>query len=181
MTDTVVTLVTRDATVDNLSADDYRDIFTELRQNLSLDKLIGVLHSEYSKATWSKYERGELELNRTMRCELRRGVGLAELPATVADAVTARTHPDAAVWAVGDGDANHVILVAKRDDVALHVNGGVTCIAEIPCNRGYTDRGKRKSVIRPWVSKTQLERFQGLQDGLSWRDVIDAGLAALGQ
>lgn len=200
MTTTPVTLVTRDATLDNLSAGDYRDIFAELRQNLSLDKLIGVMASQFSKATWSKFERGEMEPNRTMRSELRRAVNLPALPETVTEAVSNRTSPDAAVWMVGDGTAQQVLLVGAHDSLTLHVNGSVTATPgtgawlidafdavvanppttdahSVPCNRGYTARTPRKALIRPVASTTQNERRTALL--ASWKDVIDAGLLAL--
>ena len=198
---TPVTLVTKDATLDNLSVNDYRDIFTELRQNLSLDKLIGVMGSSYSKATWSKYERGELELNRTMRSELRKAVNLPALPETVADAVSHRTSPDAEVWTVGDGafSAGKVLLInGEHQDLVLHVNGTVQAMAnsgnflvdafdsiitnppmahQPPCNRGYTGATGRKPLIRPVASIEQNERRIAVS--ASWRDVIAAGLDAL--
>ena len=178
---TPVTLVTKDATLDNLSVNDYRDIFTELRQNLSLDKLIGVMGSSYSKATWSKYERGELELNRTMRSELRKAVNLPALPETVADAVSHRTSPDAEVWTVGDGafSAGKVLLInGEHQDLVLHVNGTVQAMPhQPPCNLGYTGAVRRKRLIRPVASVEQNERRMALS--ASWNDVITAGLDAL--
>lgn len=203
---TPVTLVTKDATKDNLTDQDYRDIFTELRQNLSLDKLIGVMQSTYSKAAWSRYERGDYELTRQMRCELRRAVGLAELPATITDAVANHAHADASVWLAGDGLAKHVILVANTQDLTLHVNGSVAQEPSIKCypsntgvgstenrsqyidteNASQTQIGgstaflrKRAKLVRPVASVEQNERRAAL--GVAWRDVIDAGLKALSQ
>ena len=57
-----VTLVTRDATLDDLSTQDYRDIYDELREKddrngsyaVSLDKFVTLVSSQYSKAQWSK-------------------------------------------------------------------------------------------------------------------------------
>lgn len=177
MSDTPVTLVTKDATLDNLSVTDYRDIFTELRQNLSLDKLIGVMHSQFSKATWSKYERGELELNRTMRSELRKAVNLPALPETVAEAVGTRTSPDAEVWTVGNGTAGKVLLVGAHDDLMLHVNGSVAVAQGMQRNLGYTSTTKRKRLIRPVASVEQNQRRVALS--ASWRDVVEAGLNVL--
>lgn len=203
---TPVTLVTSNATQDNLTDQDYKDIFAELRQNLSLDKLIGVMGSQYSKAAWSRYERGDYELTRQMRCELRRAVSLPELPPTITDAVASHAHADASVWMTGDGRAKHVILVATSHDSTLHVNSGVTVQPSIKCypsntpldsteNRleyidtdlhGETKIGgstafsrKRRSLVRPVASPEQNERRAAL--GVAWRDVIDAGLAALSQ
>jgi hypothetical protein len=203
---TPVTLVTSNATQDNFTDQDYKDIFAELRQNLSLDKLIGVMQSQYSKAAWSRYERGDYELTRQMRCELRRAVSLPELPPTITDAVANHAHADASVWLAGDGRAKHVILVATSHDSTLHVNSGVTVQPSIKCypsntpldsteNRleyidtdlhGETKIGgstafsrKRAKLVRPVASAEQNERRAAL--GVAWRDVIDAGLAALSQ
>jgi len=198
---TPVTLVTKDATLDNLSTADYRDIFTELRQNLSLDKLIGVMGSSYSKATWSKYERQELELNRTMRSELRRAVNLPALPETVTEAVNNRTSPDAEVWTVGDGafSAGKVLLISgEHQDLVLHVNGAVQAMPNsgsflinafdsivtnppMPHSTGVTSvttvATPRKPLIRPVASIEQNERRAALL--ASWKDVIEAGLRVL--
>ena len=124
-----VTLVTRDASLDNLSVADYRDIYDELRARdaatgaygVSLDKFVTLVTSAYSKAQWSKYHNGETALTRTMRNELRRAVGLPLLPPTVAEAAAAAS-PDAAVWQVGTGPAEHVIMVASPEPLTLHVN-----------------------------------------------------------
>jgi hypothetical protein len=204
-----ITLVTKDATLDNLSASDYRDIFTELRQNLSLDKLIGVMGSTYSKAAWNRYERGDYELTRSMRNELRRAVNLPSLPATVADTVTSHTSPNAAVWMVGEGTAQQVILISNHDDLTLHINGDVAVIAETPCNPSNTEVISTKTGFqyidtdlhmqtqidastpvcrhRPKRHRPKLVRpvaslaqdAQRLALGRSWCEVIDAGLSAL--
>lgn len=172
-----VTKVTQDATLDDLSAIDYRDIFTELRQNLSLDKLIAQIGSAYSKAAWNRYEKGDYDLTRTMRNELRLAVGLPALPETVADAVASRTSPDASVWVAGDGTAGTVILVADGVKTTLHVNGVVSEVHETPCNPSNSSATPRKPLIRPVASKAQDERRKALKT--SWRDVIEAGLKSL--
>ena len=121
MTAIPVTLVTRNASADSLTDADYGEIFAELRQQHSLAQLCELLQSKYSRALWNKYERGETTLTRTMRNELRRAVGLPLLPPTVAEAAAAAS-PDAAVWQVGTGPAEHVIMVASPEPLTLHVN-----------------------------------------------------------
>jgi len=173
-----VTRVTANATLDDLSVQDYREIYEELRQTLSLDKLVAQLGSAFSKATWSKYEARKLDLNRTMRSELRRGVGLPELPKTVADAVAESTSPDAAVWKVGDGVAETVVMVAGTS-VALTVNseGEVTEGHVTAVTRPVRGDTTRRRVIRPVASQGQ--NAQRLALSASWSEVIDAGLAAI--
>ena len=66
---TPVTLITRDATLDDPSAADYRDIYDELcgrdppspAHAVSPDKfLVTIVTSAYSKAQWSSTHNGEV-------------------------------------------------------------------------------------------------------------------------
>lgn len=193
-----VTLVTRDATLDDLSTQDYRDIYDELRERddatgvyaVSLDKFVTLVSSQYSKAQWSKYHNGETTLTRTMRNELRHCVGLKLLPPTVAEA-TASASPDAAVWQVGDGPADSVIMVTGTEPMVLHVNGSVS-VADVPATMPtlppvtpVTQTRKRaRNAPRPFVSNEQEARQKSLLDkgiAASWRDIINRGLDALEQ
>ena len=186
-----VTMVTRDATLDDLSLTDYRDIYDELRGRdpvtgayaVSLDKFVTLVTSAYSKAQWSKYHNGETTLTRAMRNELRRTVGLAPLPPTVAEA-TAAASPDAAVWQVGDGPAEHVIMVTTPEPIALHVNGAVSVVStetESQQNARVTGvtrtPAQRRHYARPTATEAQNNRRLALC--VQWREIIDAGLAAL--
>ena len=173
-----VSLLTKDATLDDLSMGDYRDIFNELREKMSLDKLVDLLHSQYSKAQWSKFEHSpDMVLTRIMRNELRRAVGQPELPPTVAEC-TAQVSPDASVWQVGEGTPEHVIMVGSSP-VTLHVNSGVSVVApERHVTVVTAGQIQREYTARPYVSKSQKERFLALPVR-SWAEVIEAGLAAL--
>jgi hypothetical protein len=181
-----VTLVTKDATLDDLSDGDYREIYEELcrlspegkrtKDSLSFDKFMASIGSHFSKALWAKYENGEVRLNRAQRNELRAAMNLPLLPPTVADA-TAQASPDAAVWSVGDGVPEHVIMVSDTP-VTLHVNGAVSTVAQTSNVTGVT-RGKfqRKRYVRPCVPFEYAERLAGLV-GVSWQDVFERGLQA---
>jgi hypothetical protein len=179
---TPVTLVTRDATLDNLSAGDYRDMVDELRGKMSIDKMIAALESQWSKALWAKVEHGEVAPNRSQRNELRRHFNRPPLPPTVAEA-TAQASPDAAVWQVGEGTPETVIMVTAARPLTLHVNGTVTAEEYAPLPRYATQdtpgqaKRVRRYVTRPTPSKTQVERFTRLST--TWRNVIDAGLSAM--
>jgi hypothetical protein len=178
------TLITRDASLDDLSAGDYRDIFDELRpvdpktgNRLSLDKFIASIGSVYSKALWHAYDTGERTLNRQQRSELRIACGLPPLPPTVAEA-TAQASPDAAVWRVGDGVPEHVIMVDSTP-ITLNINSGVSVVTPAPDVTGVTARSTpRKRYARPCVTESQNKRFLDLSVR-SWQDVIEAGLTAL--
>ncbi len=173
-----VTLVTRNADADELTPDDYREMFDELKQGHSLSQLVSIIGSQFSRALWNQYERGEKPLSRPMRNELRRAVGLAALPPTVAEA-TATASPSAAVWQVGDGVPDTVIMVSG-EPCTIRVNGAVEVVPQTARVTGVTaGRIERKRYIRPCIPESYSERLQGLTDGLTWLDVIDAGLAAL--
>lgn len=185
---TPVTLVTKDATLDNLSLQDYRDIWQELRQNHSLRDVIAAMQSQLSPARWSQYEKredGKDTPSRQMRNDLRRAVGLPLLPPTVADAV-AQASPDAAVWYIGVEGApppDTVIMVAAEHEIWVHVNGTVEATQAAPFAANVTPvtKGKveRKHYLRPCVPFEYSERLQRLGDGFSWVDVIEAGLRTL--
>lgn len=180
-----VTTVTRNATRDDLSADDYRDIYRELRQYdeqarryaVSLDKFIGMIGSQFSKALWNKYDHGEKELNRDQRNELRKAVGLTLLPMTISEA-TADVDPDAEVVKVGDGTPQKVILLTSCEPLTLTVNGEIEAD---PLTSHVTEvtrplRG-RKPIIRPVASIDQNKRRMAVS--ASWGEIIEAGLKAL--
>lgn len=174
-----VTLLTQNATLDDLSAGDYRDIFTEIREKMSLDKFCALVNSQYSKAQWSKYEHDANMLpTRPMRNELRRAVGQSELPPTVAECA-AQASPDAAVWRVGEGVPEHLIMVGS-DPITLHVNSGVTVVTpEAHVTVVTAGQVRRKRYARPCVSEVQNRRFLALPVRSAWSDVIEAGLWVL--
>ena len=180
---THATLLTRDATLDDLSLSDYMDMFWEIRGKMSLDRMVVELRSEYSKAQWWKVEHSEMVPNRIMRNELRRHHNRPPLPPTVAE-VTAQASPDAAVWQVGDGTPDTVIMVTAPHPLTLHVNGSVTVAgngADVPCYPSNTPLPaqvrRRRHVTRPTPSEAQVARFTRLS--VTWRAVLDAGLSAL--
>lgn len=179
-------LLTRDATLDDMSASDYRDMYDEVRGKgvvadreylHSLDQFIVMVRSEYSKGHWSRYHRGELVLTRTMRNELRRAMGQKLLPPTVAEA-TAAASPDAAVWQVGEGVPDIVIMLPHGDPITLHVNGSASVVdAQQPAHGAVRPRTRTQRSAR--YTTSQMQRRRALC--VSWRAVVDAGLTALEQ
>ena len=176
-------LITRDATLDDLSLSDYVDMVQELRGTLSLEKLIAVLGSQYSKPLWDRVAKGEAAPNRNQRNELRRYYGMPLLPPTVAEA-TAAASPDAAVWQVGDGPADSVIMVTGTEPLTLHVNGAVSVAsgdAGMPQDAHVTEvtRTKRPRRYYARYNATEPQNNRRLALGVSGNDVIEAGLTAL--
>ena len=188
-----VICITRDATLDDLSTQDYRDIYDELRERdeaagtyaVSLDKFVTLVTSSYSKAQWSKYHNGETTLTRTMRNELRLCVGLKPLPPTVAEA-TSTASPDAAVWQVGNGPAEHVIMVTTQEPMTLHVNGAVSVVGTEPQSQrdGVVTAVTRTKPPEPYRTRptaTEAQNRRRAALGVKWAQIIERGLAALEQ
>ncbi len=177
-----VALVTRDATLDELSLSDYLEMCEELRpvdpktgNKLSIDKFIARIGSQWSKPLWHQVIGGEKNLNRSQRNELRAAMGLPLLPPTVAEC-TAQASPDAAVWRVGEGVPEHVIMVGS-EPVTLHVNSDVSVVEPERHVTGVTTgQVRRKYRVRPWVSESQERRFLALPVRSTWGEVIEAGL-----
>ena len=124
-----VTMVTRNADADDLTDDDYHDIYIELRGQHTLREFAALSQTRYSIAWWSKIEHGA-ELTRDARNDLRRAVGLAPLPPTVAQA-TASADPGAVVYQVGAAPATRVILVGHPAPLTMHLNGELDVSEEI--------------------------------------------------
>lgn len=172
---TPVTVVTRNAHTDDLTDDDYRDIYAELREQYTLRQFALMSTTVYSIAWWSKYEHGEVELTRTARNELRRAVGLAELPVTVAEAV-GLADPDATVYRVGTERPDVVILAAHQAPIVMHLNGSLTVAADVPPNSHVTEvtrRTRRKTVsILPAIWDVLNRARQSA--GLTWDEYLFA-------
>lgn len=182
-----VTLVTENAGQDGLSGADYREIYDEVRgfdaatgkYAVSLDDFVVMVRSAFSKAAWSKYHRGELELNRVMRNELRAAVGLPLLPPSVAE-VVAGVDVDAQVVRVGDELVRRVVLVGTAQAVTVACNGAVQAwvVEGGQASRVTRVTRGRKAVF---VAARLFDRVNALRlsAGLSWADVLVAAERAL--
>lgn len=144
--------VTANASHDDLTDQDYRDIYAELRTGRSLRQFIALIGSGLSAARWSQWEAGARPLSRQMRQELRAAVGLAELPPAVAEAMAA-VEPDADIWQVGTGTADRVMLIARPGPISFHWNGdGPEEIEQAPTRAAVTPvtrPGRRYRYWRP--------------------------------
>ena len=188
---TPVTMVTKDATLDTLSVADYLDMIAELRtpddkgKPMSYDKFIERIGSAWSKALWAKVVEGTALPNRSQRNELRAAMGEALLPMTVAEA-TAQASPDAAVWTVGDGRPDTVIMVSERKPITVHVNGAVSVVTDSFVTEVTGRQEKRRRYWRTCMSLEQKERTAALNQGkppelqMTPQEIYDMGLKACG-
>ncbi len=177
---TPVTLVTQDATLDEFSISDYRDMVIELLQTYSLRQLDDMTGNICSPALWAKVQHGKAHANRAQRNALRKLFDRKPLPATVADTVAESASPDAAVWRIGEGIADTLIMVAESQPMTLHINGSVTVVQECPVTpvtNGRAEFSKRTRYIRPCATETQDSRREAV--GASWAEIIEAGLHAV--
>jgi len=159
---TTITRVSKDASQDNLTESDYRDIFAELRDGISLAKFCVLVVSSFSPATWNKWELGRLPLTRTMRQELRRGVSMVALPPTLAECV-ANVDPDAEVVRVGEEPVKFVILAGAVGRLNLSLNGSVADVSP-PAPR--QDRRHRLTVSNAnfeWLCSAGLSADEAIE------------------
>lgn len=171
MSTVAVTEVTRNAGVD-LADDDYKDIYEELRRQRTLRQFVEMLASRYSIGWWSKYERGDVQLTRAARNELRIAVGLAALPRLVEE-VMGDVDPNAVVYRVGDMRPDRVILVGHDQPLAMRLNGTLT-VEDVPPSgpvTAVTGRRQRVSLsVEPAVGQRLNEAR--LAAGLTWTEFL---------
>lgn len=167
-----VTTITKNAAADEYADTDYREMLEEnwptddSGKRISLDKLILHIDSSVSKAMWWKWQKGEGNLTRSMKNDLRRLVGLPELPPTV-EAVAQGLDPNIEVSQVGI--PTHMVLIP--DDVIVSTAGGkVTARPVTP----VTETSKRTTYQRPWIKKEYRKVMDEM--GVSWEEVFEAGL-----
>lgn len=179
MAGTEVTTLTANATHDDLTGQDYAEMYTELRANRSLDNLVELLQSAFSKAAWSKWERGEGKLNRVMKNELRLAVGLRPLPPTVAEAM-AVADPDATVYQIGHDTPRRVVLIGVNGPVTVRCDSTSVVAAHadrltsVPRNRAYKGY---KALSAPAGIVDRLNALR-LSSGLSWGELLSRLLDA---
>lgn len=190
-----VTVVTANAGQDGLTDADYREIYDEVRgfdaesgkYRMSLEVFVGLVQSEFTRAAWSNYHLGKMRLNRTMRSELRRAVGLPALPPSVAEAV-AGVDEDATVVRVGDDDlVRRVVLLAGSEPMTVSWNGTVSAWAgtvttqdlPAPVMRHVTTVTRARKGV--FVPTGVFDRVNAVRQrrGLSWAQVLEAAEAAL--
>lgn len=178
----MTTRTLRPVGADDMTPADYRDIYTELRANRPLRALVHAAGAAEGRiAYWSRYERNpEAVPDLDGKNELRRLVGLPQLDPPAGAVVTAHADPAAAVWQVGDGPADRVILLAHPGPVTLHVNGAGPQIVDGAQDALYTDvHGPRKAQRRKayWTVRLPAEwRPELASRGLDLRQIVAAAL-----
>jgi hypothetical protein len=131
-------LLTRDATLDDWSTEKYIEVYQEVRGwdegerkfALPLRKWVQLAGGTLTIADWNRFdhsvESGDIKLTRPIRNTLRRVVGAPPLPTTVAETIATNVSPDAAVYRLGSGVGDNVVIVGDvGTGVSLFVNGDV--------------------------------------------------------
>jgi len=172
----------RRAGSDDLTAADYRDIFEELRSGRSLRELVSEAGAAQGRiAYWSRYQRNpDAVPDLDGRNELRRLVGLPELAPPAGDVVTAAVDPAAAVWQVGAGAADRVVLLATPGPLTIHVNGNGPQVVDSNSDALYNDVQAPRSARtrkRAWRPMLPAEwRLELAKRGLDIRQIVAAAL-----
>lgn len=175
-----VTLITAGAgSADTLTDGDYREIYDELRGKTTLRQFAEFIGSGVSFAWWSKYERGEAHLDRERRQELRRAVGLEELPRSVTE-VTGTADADARIWQVGDGQPDRVVMVgrATHEPITMRLNGDLRILDEEDIQKrvvtGVTGSQRARNYRGLSVRRETWERLNvsRLRAGMTWDEFL---------
>ncbi len=180
MTD--VTLVTAQAEKKSpQTPQEWRDVYDDLKGELSLGKFQEKYGIGLSRAAWNKYERGEMPLSSDMKAELRRVIGL---PVPVLEAV-AVADPNAAVYRIGSDAPHTVVMVGTTSPVELRINGTVTASeaphADAAALPPISSQERRQRIYRPYVRPcaTETQDLRREAVGASWAEIIEAGLHAV--
>lgn len=192
--DVNIELLTENATFDPYSDADYRQMFEEGR-GLYVDEagdqqwLMG--YGKFcetvgvgNQAEWNRWYKGERgygttkSLSREYRNALRKLMGLPLLPPTVADAVATNTSPDAAVYQVGEGVADKVILLTPQNGATtLYINGDVRLGMDVSSQSGGavpSGTRSRRAMYRPVLTPELGERVKA--SGMSVSELIEYAL-----
>lgn len=187
-----VTPVTANASIDAFTEQDYKEIYQEVRgydeatntYALSLDKFLLQVGQPPTKATWSKWHNGELEINRTMKNMLRAAVGIPLLPLSLEQAL-ADIAQDAEIVQIGEGAEPHrVIKIATAESLTIYVNGTITAARQ---DEPVTDRvtgvttqkNDTRRRYRPELPPECRELIDAVRkQGLSFQEILQAGLNA---
>ena len=145
----VTPVTTPETRLDDLTNQDYRDIYEELRRGRSLAEFCTLIQTAVHKSWWSQYEAGGRHLNTERKNELRRSVSRGELAPDVSKALEAVTS-DARIWRVGTGDANHVIMLAPDAPRTLTVSLNHTIHVITPDDASNAAETVVTGVTRHW-------------------------------
>lgn len=180
-----VTLVTALAATQDISDDEYRNIYARVAAGRSLRNIELALRSAVSYGWWAKYAAGERTLDRDRKNELRRwarengGPDLPDLPPSPVEAVAQLAHPDAAVWHIGQMVASRIICVgADVGQADLRINGACKLLSSAPAlqspARRCTARYRRKKTKAIRISPETFERLNSArkQAGLTWDEFL---------
>ncbi len=147
---TAVTAITTPETrLDDLTDQDYRDIYEELRRGRSLAEFCTLIQTVVHKSWWSQYETGIKHLNTERKNELRRSVSQGELAPDVSKALEAVTS-DARIWRIGTGNANRVVMLASDTPETLTVSVNHTVHVLTPDDAGNASTPVVTGVTRHW-------------------------------
>jgi hypothetical protein len=184
---TNVTLVTAQSEKKSpQTPEEWRDVYDDLKGDLSFGKFKEKYNIGLSRAAWDKYERGLMPLSNDMKAELRRAVGL---PVPVLEAV-AVADPNAAVYRIGTETPHTVVMVGTTSPVELRINGVVTATETTAVNSHAlpvrATQEKRRRYWRTCMSLEQKERTEALNQGkppelqMTPQEIYDMGLKACG-
>ena len=123
----VTRVTTPETRQDNLTDEDYREIYQEVRTGKSLRQFLLLTRSSVSPSFWSQYEQGTKSLTTERKNELRRAVNLPELAPDPAQALSEVTE-DVQIWRIGQGAANRILMITPEttEPFTVSINGAIS-------------------------------------------------------
>lgn len=178
MPDVVTTITAHPATADDLTETDYREIYAEVRQKMTLRQFVSLAGPHYSIAWWSQFERTEKGLTYHARVALRKIVGLPELPPPVDVALAGAVDEDATICRIGDEQtpARRVLLISHPGSITVHWNGtGPTIVDDVQSPTSahvtpVTAQRQRPGLWRPTLPQEWRQRAAAA--GVDVRSVV---------
>jgi hypothetical protein len=173
-------ILTENAALDDKTNEDYKDICDEIRNLddsankavMSWDKFVIHIGSFRFKAQWANWRNDKATLQWDMKNDLRRAVGLPELPEPAMQVLEKHVHENAKITAykLEPGQLARYVQLSETDP-NLPPNFTGIAVTFKP------KRAKRIGVMRPTVPTKYDEWRRKL--GKSWEDVIQAGLISI--
>lgn len=180
-------ILTENAALDDKTNEDYWDMCDELRIsvdetgkvcNLSWDKFVLRIGSFRFKAQWANWRSGKANLQWDMKNDLRRAVGLPELPKPVQQVLEEHVSENAKISiGISSGEFQEMVASGQWATHVLLSNEEQESYSKLYEKVSKPKQKKRIGIMRPTVPIKYDEWRKKL--GRSWVEVVQAGLLSI--
>jgi hypothetical protein len=159
---------------DELTSDQYMGIYLRARAEYkNFTALVVGLGTHYSRAYWSKYERGLIRLTRIAKNELRAYANMPELPMTLHDIAALFNDEDSSIFVVGTDTPNCAVIGNSTNGITFNIVVGGNSDSANVLAKEITGKEKdnRKHISIDEDSFNQLNLVR-LSKGISWKQFL---------